>query len=213
MRRSFVSSVMIELNHAKMRIFEAAVVIVYVCEVSLGVDGGCMPLPTRSQRYCDPVTVSLVCSLSSPDRSFPYLNQFILNPFFIVLSHFFFRCFLAFKLQAVRKWSVYKKQLLALVNTNCWFIKCKVKGLEWREILWKKTGKSFTKMGVKKQPRPNQPNSLSVPERVCYNTFFLTNHLTNERSLRVWSCSVIWIHLQETVKHKATWKKERGKER
>ena len=42
----------------KTRIFDAAVMIVCVCEygVEEGMDGSCMCLPTRPQRYCDPAS-------------------------------------------------------------------------------------------------------------------------------------------------------------
>ena len=54
---------MMELRIAKTRIFDAALVIVFVfecvCVMGEGVDGGNTPLPTRPQRYCDPASLVL----------------------------------------------------------------------------------------------------------------------------------------------------------
>ena len=45
----------------KMLIYDAAVMFACVCEhgVGEGMDGGCMPLPIRMQRYCEPESLFL----------------------------------------------------------------------------------------------------------------------------------------------------------
>ena len=56
-------SVIIESKSVKTRIYNAAVMIVCVCVsehgVGEGMDGGCMPLPTHPQQFCDPASLVL----------------------------------------------------------------------------------------------------------------------------------------------------------